>query len=100
MNTEDSSSASSETEIPGIVYAGDSASAQYQQYVQSVTDAQDLLDSIASSQLAWTTWFIDAQKSSLDLLQTMAASTQNEVFPQLTRTGLKHMMKSLKDWQL
>lgn len=48
-----------------------SAAARYQQYVQSMSDATDTLDAFAAAQRGWLAACIEAQKSALDLCNSL-----------------------------
>ena len=79
----------------------DSTTAGYQQYVQSISDIQDLVQKATSSQLAWVSLMVDVQKSTLDLYETtLAASARSSVLPQLGDATAKYVLQSSQGWWL
>lgn len=56
------------------IQSADSASAQYQQYVQSMSDGKDTLDAFSSAQLTWIFVLIESHKAWLDLYKNLLAS--------------------------
>jgi hypothetical protein len=81
------------------VQAVDSASARYQQCVQSMSEFHDLVQALSSSHLAWVSLIVDSQKSTLDLYRTtLAASAHSSVVPRLTDASAKYVLQAAQGW--
>lgn len=73
-----------------LVQRADSASANYQQYVQSMSDSKDVIDAFTSAQLSWASALIEVQKSWLDLCQGwLAGAPAGALLQQMSDAGAR-----------
>lgn len=76
-----------------------SASTRYQQYVQPMSDIHDLGQKVTSSQLAWVSLIVDAQKAALDLFMTfLTAGLRGGGLPQLFNASARYAHDEFANW--
>ena len=82
------------------VRAVDSASARYQQCVQSMSEFQDIAQTLSSCSMAWMTMVVEGQKSALDLYRSIlsAAGGDDGVVPQLTDASARYLLQATQGW--
>ena len=76
-----------------LIQSANSASAQYQQYVQSMSDCKDTLDAFSSAHLMWVSMMIECHKVWLDSYKNMLASDMaGGMVQQMIDASAKHLL--------